>query len=143
MPRSLSGTSARCRTRAALPAVSPWRTSKIVMLRDQRRALAGSKIRLVCMREVRALIVVECKPVLGADPFRPFAAVAQIDHDRGPGRSEGACVLDREMDLQVFVLVVGVIRSGGPPILLGTSLHRVFRVVVIDQPMALHDVQLF
>src|SRR5436190_332185 len=48
-----------------------------------RRLLLRSEIRLVRMREVCTLIVMECKPALGADHFRPFAAVAQIDHDRG------------------------------------------------------------
>src|SRR5882757_2134082 len=86
-------------------------------------ALPPSKIRLVRMRKVCTLIVMKCKPAFGAHHFRPFITVAQIDHDRGPGRGEGAFVLDREMDLQVLVLIVGVIRSGGPPILLGAALH--------------------
>src|ERR1700736_3275838 len=46
--------------------------------------LARSEIRPVRARDVRVLVVVVFVQVLGADDFRPFQAVAQIDHGRGP-----------------------------------------------------------
>jgi hypothetical protein len=57
---------------------------------------ARSEIRPVRMREFCVLIVMECKPVVGADDFREFAAVGQIDHDRRRERREGALILDRK-----------------------------------------------
>src|SRR5262245_10258870 len=79
-------------------------------------ALVGrSEMRLVRVREGCGVVVMERKAVFGADGFRPLVAVAQVDHDRGPGGGEGAGVLDRELDLQVFVLVVRVVGSAGAP----------------------------
>src|SRR5438034_8644080 len=105
-----------------------------------RSFVARSDIRLARSRQVCTLMVMESKSAFGADNFRKFVAVAQVDHERAPGRREGACILDRELDLQVLVLVVGFIGSGGAPIFLGTSLHHVFHVFVIDQPIAFHHV---
>jgi len=73
-------------------------------------------------RDADVLIDVETKRVLGAGDFRPFAAVAQIDHVRGPWPRKRARVLDREIDLQILVLVVGVGRASGAPILFHASL---------------------
>src|SRR5207302_5532472 len=92
--------------------------------------VARSEIRLIRMRGLRILSVMESKPAFGADSFRKFAAVAQINHGRGPGRRESAFILDRELDLQVLVLVIGIIRSAGPSVLFCTALHRVFGVIV-------------
>src|SRR5438477_3352624 len=94
--------------------------------------VARSEIRLVRMRGLRILSVMESKPAFGADSFRKFAAVAQVNHGRGPGRRESAFILDRELDLQVLVLIVGVVGSAGSPVLLGTALHRAFGIFVVD-----------
>src|ERR1700674_94765 len=67
-----------------------------------------SEIRLVRTRDAFILIVMKSKRVFGAGNFRPFEAVAQINDACGPGRRECACILDREMDLQIFVLIVGI-----------------------------------
>src|SRR5262249_25034998 len=82
-----------------------------------------SKVRLAGKRDAEILFAVETERVLGADDFRPFETVAHVEHARGPGRREGAFILDREMDLQVLVLIVraGGHGSGGTPILLGGS----------------------
>src|SRR5437588_8820002 len=85
--------------------------------------VARSEIRLVRSRQVCTLMVMEAKSAFGADNFRKFVAVAQVDHDRAPRRREGACILDRELDLQVLVLVVLFIGSRGTPIFLCASLH--------------------
>src|SRR5262245_16661890 len=61
---------------------------------------------LIGRRNAGLLIVVEAQPVFGAGDFRPFTAVTQIDHRRSPARRERAFVLDREIDLQILVLVV-------------------------------------
>src|ERR1700676_4110979 len=87
--------------------------------------VARSEIRLVRTRDVGILVVMESKRVFGAGDFRPFEAVAQINHGRGPRRREGARVLDGEMDLQVLVIVVGVDGSAGAPILFCSAFQRV------------------
>src|ERR1700722_4055528 len=84
-------------------------------------SVARSEIRLVRPRDARIIAVMKSKRIFGAGDFRPFEVVAQIDHGCGPRRREGAGILDRELDLQVLVLVVGVDGSGGSPVLLGAA----------------------
>jgi hypothetical protein len=85
------------------------------------------------MRDASFLIVMESKRVFGADLFLQFATVAQINRGRGPGRREGAFVLDGEMDLQVLVLIVGADGSSGAPILLCASCQPVFHGFAVKQ----------
>src|SRR5436190_18193213 len=98
------------------PSMGRWKAVRALKTRSRRyssnanetmRGLRNrSEIGPLRRRDADVLIDVATKRVLGADDFRPFAAVAQIDHVRGPRRRESTRVLDREVDLQILVLVV-------------------------------------
>src|SRR5882672_11668446 len=102
-----------------------------------------SKIRLGGNRKADVLVAVESSRVFGAGDLRPFKTVARINHARGPRRRERACILDREIDLQVLVSIVGGEGAGGAPKLLCGAFQRAFRGFVIDEPIAFDHVQLF
>jgi|SRR5580700_3777126 hypothetical protein len=67
----------------------------------------SSEIRLVRGRHRGVLSRVKLS-VLGTGNFRPLAQRPPIGYGRRPGRSEDACILDGEFELQPFTLVVGV-----------------------------------
>src|SRR5215510_7234047 len=79
---------------------------------------ALSKIWSVRARNAGVLIVIETRRVFGARHFRPFEVVAHINDARSPRRRESAFILDRELDPKELVLVIGIHRTGGTPILL-------------------------
>src|SRR5262249_61426683 len=66
------------------------------------------EVRSLRSRDIRVLIVIVFMPVFGADDFLPLARAAPISNGRGPGDREGALILDREVDLQIFAPVVAV-----------------------------------
>jgi hypothetical protein len=71
-------------------------------------ALRHSEIRLVGRRDGGVFFGAVFMRVLATDVLRPAAEDASIGFGRGPNSGENAFVLDRELELQGFALVVGV-----------------------------------
>src|SRR5579871_6107 len=61
---------------------------------------------------------------------------------RPPGRRKGALVLDRELKLQMLAAIIAVNREDlNTAILFRVPFQAVFRVLVVEQPVSLHDVE--
>src|SRR5258707_3419436 len=89
--------------------------------------------------------------VSSANPFQKFVSALRIystpiSYGRRPGGSEDALVLCRKPELQSLPFVVGVNVDSNrnrreAEILVGDALQRVFRGVVIKQPITFNDMQ--
>src|ERR1700704_6129883 len=81
--------------------------------------------------------------IFSADKVRPFAQGGPISNGRRPGHREDAWILDGKLELQHLAAVVGVEvpATTRAPILFGIALHRIFCVVVVNEPVALHYMQ--
>src|SRR5258707_1991890 len=89
--------------------------------------------------------------VFSANTFQQFVSALRIystpiSYGRRPGGSEDALVLYRKPELQSLPFVVGVNVDSNrnrreAEILVGDALQRVFRGVVIKQPVTFNDVQ--
>src|SRR5215470_4954571 len=98
----------------------------------------GSEIRLVRLRDC-GVSAREPFDVFGANRFRPAAAATPIGHGRGPRRRKGACILDRELELQVLAPVVWL--RLGAPILFCVPLPPVLCGFVFNEPISFDHVQ--
>src|ERR1700730_17409162 len=93
--------------------------------RDATASCELSKIRLVRCRNRCVLSGIVFMRVLGADDFRPITRRAQISYGGRPGHREDAIILDRELELKLFALMVGVRREGcDADILFSGPFHR-------------------
>src|SRR5262249_6655589 len=66
--------------------------------------LRSSELRFVPLRH-RSVLPRVPLDVSGANRFPPTAEAAPISHGRAPGRREGAFILDRKLELQIFAPV--------------------------------------
>jgi len=94
-----------------------------------------------CLQSGPRLLSWEPLGVFGADMFRPFNQRAAIRYGRRPGHRKGACILDRELELQVLAPNARVPGPQGDLILLCVPLHAFFRGFVIEQPISFDHVQ--
>src|SRR5712671_2891972 len=98
----------------------------------------ASEIRLVRLRD-GGVFSREPLDVFGANRFRPAAEPAPISHGRGPRRRKGACILDRELELQVLAPVAWLWL--GAPILFCVPLPSVLCDFVCNEPISFDYVQ--
>src|SRR5215467_7927497 len=115
--------------------------STAAMARNLRCMMSLSKVWFLRGRHVGVLVVVVLVLIFGANGFLPLAAAGPIGDGRGPRRGEDAIVLDGEPDLEELAPVIRVEVASNALVLLGVALEALFRVFVIDEAIALHDMQ--